>query len=71
MNIISTFENGPRKSIIKAEGGAYTTNGFYVVEYYLDNKLIGTSRHTNSSLAEEVADEYVLTPNGQKAFLTE
>lgn len=65
MNAISTFENGPRKSIIKTDGFTY------FVEYYLDNRLIGTSRHTVASLAEDVADKFVLVPGGEQVFLSE
>jgi hypothetical protein len=72
MELISSYENRDRRAVVTKQGGQYTTNSVYFVEYFIDNKLIGRTQHNSPSSAELVAEKYTdCLDSDAKQFLSE
>lgn len=72
MEVISEYVNYDRKATVVKQCGAYSEVCVYMVEYYIDGKLVGRTQHRNSSAAEQVAEQYTdCIDTDVKQFLTE
>jgi len=55
---VSTYMNGDKKAVVeKSEIGGY------VVNYYLNNKVLKKENVNDMNTAEDLAEEYVLAEN--------
>ena len=66
MESISTFSNGNYEATI-----AKTFDNLYTVTYMINNKVIRKTNHTSLSLAEDVAEDFILEGGSTSEFLSE
>jgi hypothetical protein len=67
MILESIYENKNRKAFIYKS--AYDDS--YTVEYQMNGRIINRSHHTSLTLAEEVADDYVIEAGPDPKLLNE
>jgi len=72
MEVISTYENKERKANVIKQSGAYSEISAYIVEYYVDNKIVATSQYRTTVEAEQSAELYTnCLGTDAKQFLSE